>query len=59
MIPKKVYKPIPYRDGNVVVNKYVKREVMRGGFVADVTYVDFKDKKNRLNESYVMFVKWR
>lgn len=57
--PVKPHIPTPYKDGNVIVNKYVEETVVRGGFVADVTYIDYKDKKSRLNERFVMFVKWR
>jgi hypothetical protein len=58
MIKKDCYRPIPYREGNRVVNKYVEELVTKLGFIAEITYVDYKDKKNRLNERFVMFVKW-
>ena len=53
------YHPLPYRPGNKVVRTYVKHMKTKSGFEADITYADFRDKKNKLNEGFVLYVKWR
>ena len=52
-----MYTPIPYRNPNKVVKIY-KEFYTDGKNESIITYVDYIDKKNRLIEGYVMFVKW-
>lgn len=54
----KPFHPIPYKNGNKVVRSYTEDFTDKVGNKANITYVDFKDKKGRLNERFVMFVKW-
>ena len=52
------YIPIPYRPPNKVVRKYDEPYIDDVGNKAMITYVDYIDKKKKLIESYVMFIKW-
>lgn len=54
-----LYRPLPYREGNKVIKTYVEYFVDRVGNEADITYVDYLDKKGKLNEKFVMYIKWR
>jgi len=53
------YRPLPYRSGNKVIQEYTELTDCGGGFMADITYVDFIDKNSKLNEKFVMYIKWR
>lgn len=53
-----MYTPIPFRKPNKIVDKYEKPFVDDVGNKAMITYVDYIDKKKRLVEGYVMYVKW-
>ena len=54
----KPFLPIPYKNGNTVLKKYDLPFVDRVGNKAIITYVDFKDRKNKVTEKYVMHIKW-
>lgn len=53
-----VYKPVPYRDGTKIIKKYTEPFTDRSGNNAVLTKVDYLDKKNKINEGYVLHVKW-
>lgn len=53
------YRPLPFRDGNKVVERYTEPFTDRIGNEAEITYVDYLDKKGKLNERFVMYIKWR
>jgi len=57
-LKNKAYKPLPYRDGNRVVNEYVEHFQTKLGFRGIITLVDYTDKKNKLHERFTMFVRW-
>tara|TARA_R110000851_G_scaffold72413_21_gene160502 strand:- start:1752 stop:1961 length:210 start_codon:yes stop_codon:yes gene_type:complete len=52
------YYPEPYRSGNKVVSSYDLPFTDRAGNNAMITYVDYINKKGKLIEKYVMFIKW-
>jgi hypothetical protein len=52
------YKPLPFRDGNKIVKKYTERFEDRVGNTGTYTKVDYYDKKGKLNDGYVLYVKW-
>lgn len=52
------YNPIPYRKGCTVIKKYVLPFEDKAGNKADITYVDYKDKKGKLIEKYTLYIKW-
>ena len=51
--------PIPYLKSNTLIRKYVEPFTDEAGNNADITYVDYTDKKGNLHEKYAMYVKWR
>ena len=50
--------PLPFRDGNKITLKYKERFTDRVGNTGTYTKVDYLDKKKKLNEGYILFVKW-
>lgn len=53
------YRPIPYRPGNKVIRVYDEDFHDGVGHYAIITKADYKDKKGRVVEGFVLFVKWR
>lgn len=54
----KPYHPLPFRNGNKVVKRYVERFTDGAGHVANITYVDYVDNKGKLVERVTLFVNW-
>ena len=58
----KPHYPLPYRKEdnvyNTVVNTYTELFWDTIGNMAEVTYVDYIDKKGKLNEHYPLRYKW-
>ena len=52
------YRPIPFRDGNVVTRRYTSRFMDRVGNAAIITKVDYITSKSKLIEGYILYVKW-
>lgn len=55
---KSVHKPVPFRKGCRVLRQYDEPYEAKGGFTGTATYVDFLDKKGKLNERYFLRIKW-
>ncbi len=51
--------PLPYKNTNKVIKEYILPFKDNVGNYADITYIDFLDKKKKLVKGYVMFIKWR
>ncbi len=49
----------PFKSGNTIVNKYEEFFEDNVGNAAIKTYVDFKDKKGKLNERFLLYVNWQ
>ena len=54
----KKYTPLPFREGNKILKEYEENFIDEVGNKAILSKVDFMDKKNKLNESYTLRVKW-
>jgi hypothetical protein len=54
----KVYKPIPYRDGNTNLEIYTEPFTDKIGNTATITKANFKDKKGKQVNNYTLYVKW-
>lgn len=48
----------PFKAGNTVIRRYEEEFTDEIGNIAIKTYVDFKDKKGKLNERFLLYVKW-
>lgn len=53
------YYPLPYRKGNKVIRKYEEPFEDSAGNKADITYVDYEDKKGKLVQRFCLYIKWR
>ena len=57
------YYPLPFRktDGvnNTVINTYIEEFTDAVGNIADVTYVDYKDKDGKIKTKYPLRYKWK
>lgn len=53
------YLPTPYRDGCKIIKTYTLPFEDSVGNKADITYIDYTDKKGKLHEAHIMYVKWR
>ena len=54
----KPYTPLPFRDGNKIVKRYVVDFVDRIGNRAIITKLDYTNNKGKLIEDYTLFVRW-
>jgi len=54
----KPFIPIPFRQGNKIIRKYIEPLDDGAGHVAIVTKIDYRDKKGKRVNGFVMFVKW-
>jgi hypothetical protein len=57
-ITRTVYKPLPFREGNTIKRVYKELFIARGRYKALVTYADYLDKKNKLVEGFILYIKW-
>lgn len=48
----------PFRAGNTIIRKYEEFFEDKVGNSSINTYVDFKDKKGKLNERFLLYVNW-
>ena len=53
-----MYTPIPFRKPNKIVKKYTEPFEDLVGNKAIITCVDYIDKKKKIVENYVLYVKW-
>ena len=53
------YHTLPYREGNKVLRKYVEDFEDSVGNKANITYVDYEDKKGKLVEKFCLYIKWK
>jgi len=54
----KVFRPFFCRDGNKVIKEYEEDFVDQAGNCAIITYIDYIDKKGKVTERIVRYVKW-
>lgn len=52
----KPYKPLPYREGNTIVQIYEREEMDEMGFKTLIKYCDYTDKKKNLHEGHILQV---
>jgi len=53
-----IYRPVPFRPGNKVVKQYTVDFIDKAGNMAEITKIDYMDKKKKIVEGFVMYVKW-
>lgn len=52
------YIPFFLRDGNKIIKQYEEEFVDKVGNRAIITYIDYEDKKGKVFERIVRYVKW-
>ena len=52
------YTPIPFREGNTLLEVFTKPFEDRVGNKATITYANYIDKKKVLRLNYVLYVEW-
>ncbi len=52
------YIPFFLRDGNKIIKQYEEDFVDKVGNRAIITYIDYEDKKGKVFERIVRYVKW-
>lgn len=50
--------PFFLRDGNKIIKQYEEEFVDKVGNRAIITYIDYEDKKGKVFERIVRYVKW-
>lgn len=51
--------PLPFRKGCKIIKKYEEDFVDAVGNEAVITYCDFIDQKNKLQERFTLYIKWK
>jgi len=54
---KALHIPTPFKPGHKIVRRYIEK-LKTSGFKADVTKIDYCDKKGKLIEGFTLMVDW-